>query len=83
MGRLAGSVRRVRNAGSQGCKFKPHVGCRDYLKQKKTNKTTKKKLKKKIKCEVFTPDSVHSDHSALVFAITEAFLEVYDFDPDS
>jgi len=41
------------------------------------------KLKKKIKCEVFTPDSVHSDHSALVFAITEAFLEVYDFDPDS
>ena len=37
-GRPAGSVRRAHHSRSQGCEFRPHVGCRDDLR----NKTLKK-----------------------------------------
>ena len=34
LGCLAGSVGRVCGSSSQGCDFKPHIGCGAYLKNK-------------------------------------------------
>ena len=38
-GHLAGSVGRAYNSWSQGCEFKLHIGCSDYLKNKTFKKT--------------------------------------------
>ena len=55
-GRLASSVSEACDSWSQGYEFKPHTGCRDYL---KINKILKKRKKKKRKLDLNLIKPVH------------------------